>query len=102
MPDKRSIELVFTTHSRQRMAERNFTESGVRIIVEYGEEELFPDGCKRYTLTNDVPGDLFHNIVFYYFRGKKVILTPDNVIKTVINNDIDGPDFGTYCKYVEV
>lgn len=102
MTNKRTVDLVFTNHSLQRMSERNFTREGVKMVVENGDEELLSDGCKRYVLTDNVPDALFYNKVYRYFRGKKVILTPDNVIKTVINNDDNMPDFYTYCRYVEV
>ncbi len=102
MTNKRTVDLAFTTHSLQRMSERNFTREGVEMIVNNGEEKLLSGGCKRYTLTDNVSDELWENIVYRYFRGKKVILTPDNVIKTVINNDDNMPDFYTYCRYVEV
>jgi hypothetical protein len=101
MPKKRSIGIIFTNHAEQRMAERKFTHEAVQLVVDYGDEEILSDGCRRYTLTNDVPPELFNNPLFLYYRGKKVILTGDNVVKTVINNDSEGPDFETYQKWVE-
>jgi hypothetical protein len=101
MPKKRSISIIFTKHAEQRMAERKFTHEAVHLVVDYGEEEVLGDGCKRYTLTNDVLSELFNDPIFLYYRWKKVILTGDNVVKTVINNDREGPDFETYTKWVE-
>lgn len=102
MTNKRTVDLVFTNHSLQRMSERNFTREGVEMIVNNGEEKLLSGGCKRYTLTDNVSDELWENIVYRYFREKQVILSSDNVIKTVINNDDNMPDFYTYCRYVEV
>jgi hypothetical protein len=100
MPDKRSVSVIITDHAARRMIERNFTLEGVQFVVEYGEEELLSNGCKRYTLTDNVPIELLDDPASLYYRGKKVILSRDNVVKTVINNDTESPDFKTYKKWL--
>jgi len=100
MPNKRSITVIFTNHAISRMRERNFTQEGVQVVVNYGKEEILADGCRRYTLTDDSLSSVPYSILLSYFRGKQVILTPNNIVKTVINNDKDSPDFATYQKYV--
>jgi hypothetical protein len=102
MPAKRNVsELIYTNHARRRMSERYFSEDDVRFIAANGEEEVLQDGCIRCTLSGDVPPDVKDELLCRYNRGRKIILAPGNVLKTVIAADEMICDFETYREYVQ-
>jgi hypothetical protein len=82
------------------MNERYVSEDDVQFIAANGEEEVLQDGCIRCTLTGDVPPDVKDEPLYRYNRGRKIILTSENILKTVIAADEMPCDFETYRKYV--
>jgi hypothetical protein len=102
MPTKRNIPIVFTTHALQRMRERNFSTTDVQLIADYGDQEILPSGNIRYSLSGEIPDELRNNQLYYFNRNRKIILTGDCILKTVISNDEIACDYETYTKYVEL
>jgi hypothetical protein len=101
MPVKRDVpELIYTNHVKQRMRERYFSEDDVQFIFSNGERDLLHDGCIRYTLTDDVPPGVQDDPRCRYNRGRKIITTAENILKTVIANDEINCDFATFREYV--
>ena len=100
LPAKQDILVIFTNHSRQRMAERQFSETDVQLIANYGEREILESGDIRYILTDTVPEELKDDLSYWYNRKRKIILTRDNILKTVIANEEVLCDFETYRNFV--
>jgi hypothetical protein len=101
MPAKRNVpEIINTSHVKQRMNERFFSEDDVQFIYAYGDKEYVRNGCIQYTLTDDVPLDVKNDLFYQYNRGRKIILTSENVLKTVIADDELKCSFTTYREYV--
>jgi hypothetical protein len=82
------------------MDERYFSEDDVQFIFANGEMENVRDDCVRYVL-GDVPPDVKDDPLYRYNRGRKIILAPNNVLKTVITPDELKCDFETYREYVK-
>jgi hypothetical protein len=100
LPIKQNVLVIFTNHARQRMAERDFSETAVQLIANYGEKEILANGDVRYTLTDTVPEELKDDLLYWYNRKRKIILTRDNVLKTVIANEEISCNFEIYRNYV--